>query len=140
MNIENINAKKHTDLIKIMVVDDSDLSRRTIVSLLEQNGFNVVGEASNAENAITQAFNTKANLFLIDIVMPNVSGLELANLLKDKIKDSRIIMMSTLDMEGVVLESISNGAVDYLSKPFTEEDLIRSVGKVESDLLKELGM
>lgn len=139
MNIENINKAKRSNLIKILVVDDSDLSRRTIVSILDKHGFDVVGDSPSAEGAVAQAYNTKANVFLVDVVMPNISGLELANLLREKIKDAKIIMMSTLDMEGMVLESISSGAVDYLSKPFTEEELIRSVEKIESDLEKELG-
>lgn len=137
MNIENINKAKRSNLLKILVVDDSDLSRRTIVSILDKHGFNVVGDSANAENAVSQAFNTKANVFLLDVVMPNVSGLELANLIREKIKDAKIIMMSTLDMEGMVLESISNGAVDYLAKPFTEDELIRSLEKIESDMGKE---
>lgn len=137
MNIENINKAKRSNLLKILVVDDSDLSRRTIVSILDKHGFNVVGDSPNAENAVSQAFNTKTNVFLLDVVMPNVSGLELANLIREKIKDAKIIMMSTLDMEGMVLESISNGAVDYLAKPFTEDELIRSLEKIESDMGKE---
>ncbi|EQC43404.1 response regulator [Bacteriovorax sp. Seq25_V] len=137
MTVENINKAKRSDLVRILVVDDSDLSRRTIVSILETHGFNVVGESSSAENAMQQAFNTKANVFLLDVVMPEISGIELANHIRDNIKEPKIIMMSTLDMESVVIESISNGAVDYLSKPFTEQDLIKSVEKIEADIIKE---
>ncbi len=137
MTVENINKAKRSDLVRILVVDDSDLSRRTIVSILEANSFNVVGESATAEEAMQQAFNTKANVFLLDVVMPGISGIELANHIRDNIKEPKIIMMSTLDMESVVIESISNGAVDYLSKPFTEQDLIKSVEKIEADIVKE---
>ena len=137
MTVEKINKAKRSDLVRILVVDDSDLSRRTIVSILEANSFNVVGESATAEEAMQQAFNTKANVFLLDVVMPGISGIELANHIRDNIKEPKIIMMSTLDMESVVIESISNGAVDYLSKPFTEQDLIKSVEKIEADIVKE---
>ncbi|OIQ18561.1 MAG: hypothetical protein BM556_09915 [Bacteriovorax sp. MedPE-SWde] len=137
MTVENINKAKRSDLVKILVVDDSDLSRRTIVNILEKEGFNVVGQASSAEQGIQQAFTTGANVFLLDVVMPEVSGLELATHIKENVKEPHIIMMSTLDLESVVIESISTGATDFLTKPFQEEDLIKSIEKVEYEIVKE---
>lgn len=137
MTVENINKTKRSNLVKILVVDDSDLSRRTIVNILEREGFNVVGQASSAEQAMQTAFSTGANVFLLDVVMPEVSGIELAGHIRDNVKEPKIIMMSTLDLESVVIESISTGAIDFLTKPFTEEDLIKSVEKIEYEIVKE---
>lgn len=139
MTVESINKNKRSDLVRILVVDDSDLSRRTIVSILEKEGFNVVGQASNAEQAMQQAYTTGANVFLVDVVMPDISGLELANHLRDNIKEPRIVMMSSLDLESVVIESISSGAVDFLTKPFEAKDLLASIEKLEVEILKEAG-
>ena len=67
------------------------------------------------------------NLYLIDVVMPDASGIELAKVISDKNAKASIIMMSSLNMENIVLESISSGAIDFLSKPFNADELIKSV-------------
>ncbi|ATH06556.1 response regulator [Halobacteriovorax marinus] len=130
-----MSSTRNEDL-KIVVVDDSDLSRNSLIEILEKNGFNVVGQASSANEAVP-LLGTGANLFLIDIVMPEVSGIELSKIISENSKQAKIIMMSSLNMESIIIESISNGAVDFLSKPFSEKDLIRSVEKIEIEMEKD---
>ena len=122
--------------LKIVVVDDSDFSRNSLITILEKNGFNVVGQASSANEAVP-LLGTGANVFLVDIVMPEVSGIELAKILTDNGKDVKIVMMSSLNMESIIIESISNGAVDFLTKPFGEQDLVRSLEKIEIEMEKD---
>jgi FixJ family two-component response regulator len=69
--------------------------------------------------------------------MPDVSGIELAKLLSDKINNVSIIMMSSLGMEHIVIESISNGAIDFLHKPFDAKTLLKAVGKISQQNLNE---
>jgi len=131
-------SKDPKSLLKIAVVDDADFSRKTVVEILEKNGFEVVGQAGNAEDAIGMISSTKANLFLIDVVMPNISGMELAKKLSEvSNRPITIIMMSSLDLENIIIESISNGAIDFIAKPFDADTLIKSVTKVANDLLRE---
>lgn len=126
------------NLLKIVVVDDADFSRKTVVEILEKNNFEVTGQASNAEDAIGLLTSTKANLFLIDVVMPKISGMELAKKLTEVAsRPISIIMMSSLDLENIIIESISNGAIDFLAKPFDADTLIRSITKVGINLTKE---
>lgn len=125
------------DILKILIVDDSEFNRKSMLHILTEEGFNVVGEASSAEDGIRAAASTKANLIFIDIVMPERSGLELAKHFQDKnVANRYIIMMSSLNVESIVIESISNGAIDFLQKPFEVEDLIKSVLKIERLLEK----
>lgn len=131
-------SKDPKSLLKIVVVDDAEFSRRTVVEILEKNGFDVVGQAGNAEDAIGMISSTRANLFLIDVVMPNISGMELSKKLTEvSNRPITIIMMSSLDLENIIIESISNGAIDFLAKPFDADTLLKSVTKVGNDLLKE---
>ena len=123
--------------LKIVVVDDSDFSRNSLIEILEKNGFNVVGQAGSANEAVP-LLSTGANLFLIDIVMPEVSGIELSKIISENAKDAKIIMMSSLNMESIIIESISNGAVDFLTKPFGEKDLVRSIEKIEIEMEKDI--
>lgn len=130
-------ARNH-DKLKILIVDDSDFNRRNMMEILTYEGFNVVGQAASAEDAIQIAHNNKPNLIFIDIVMPEISGLELTKHLQEKLSGEKyIIMMSSLNIESMIIESISNGATDFLQKPFAREDLIKAVEKVERIVEKE---
>ncbi len=131
-------SKDPKSIVKIAVVDDAEFTRKTVVDILEKSEFDVVGQAGNAEEAIALIASTKANLFLIDVVMPNISGMELAKKLNEvSNRPISIIMMSSLDLENIIIESISNGAIDFLAKPFDAETLNRSVLKVASNMLKD---
>ena len=138
-NVESIKKNTRSGHAKVLIIDDSDLSRRTVASILEKEGFNVVGQATNAEQGMQQAYSTGANVFLIDVVMPDISGIEVANYIRENIKEPNIIMMSSLDIESVIIESISSGAIDFISKPFSESDLIKAVEKIDIELQKEHG-
>ena len=121
-----------TESLKIVVVDDSDFSRKNVIKILEDAGFEIVGEANSAETALNLLASSDANLFLIDVVMPNASGIDLAQMIIETGKAVRLIMMSSLKMDHIVIESISNGAIDFLAKPFTSDELLASVVKVQS--------
>lgn len=122
---------------RIAVIDDSDFSRNSIVEILEGEGFNVVGSAASAEEGIALSATAGADLFIIDVIMPERSGIEMAKVLMEKTMNVSIIMISSLNMESMVIESISNGALDFLAKPFLPEDLIKSVRKIELERLKD---
>jgi len=131
---------RNHDKLRILIVDDSDFNRKSMAEILTNEGFNVVGLASSAEDAIQIAHSTKANLLFIDIVMPEISGLELAKHFQEKQTIERfIIMMSSLSIESMVIESISNGATDFMQKPFTKEELMKSVEKIEKLVEKNAG-
>lgn len=123
---------RNHDKLKILIVDDSDFNRKSMVDILTFEGFNVVGQASSAEEAIQIVHSANPNLIFIDIVMPEISGLELTKHLQEKGGGEKfIIMMSSLNIESIVIESISNGATDFLQKPFERDDLIKAVEKIE---------
>ena len=123
---------RNHELLKILIVDDSEFNRRSMADILTSEGFNVVGLAASAEEAIQISHSSKANLIFIDIVMPEISGLELTRFFQEKHTENRfIIMMSSLTIESIVIESISNGAIDFLQKPFERNDLLKAVEKIE---------
>lgn len=119
--------------IKIAIIDDSETSRRAIEDILVDQGYKVVGSYSNGTDALKDLQSSGANLFIIDVVMPGASGIEVAKIINEKTLNSKIIMMSSLKSENIVLEAISNGALDFINKPFQRIDLIKSVEKIESE-------
>lgn len=120
--------------IRIIVIDDSDLTRRLVMETLEAEKYNVVGDANNAESAVKLAHSTKCDIFIIDVVMPEISGIELIEHFQEVAIEGKVILMSSLNMESVLIDAISNGVSDFLLKPFTKEDLLKSVEKVANSL------
>ena len=114
---------------KIVVVDDSDFGRKSVVNILEDNGFNIVGQAESSEKLGEVLSKQDANLFLLDVVMPGQSGIELAKQINEKFRKAVIIMMSSLSQDHIIIESIATGAIDFLPKPFSADDLLNAVIK-----------
>lgn len=119
---------------KILIVDDSDFSRSSISKMLTSERYQIIGEASNAKDAFNIVKERNPHIAIIDVVMPDVSGLELAEKLNQNYPDVSIIMISSLGHESVVIDAISMGASDFLQKPFKEGDLLSSVEKIISNI------
>jgi two-component system chemotaxis response regulator CheY len=126
-----------TSDFKIVVVDDSDFSRSIIIKMLNEAGHNVVGEASSATNAIQVIKDKKPNVVITDIVMPEISGIELTEKINQDFDNIYVIVISSLSQEHVVLEAIGAGAADFLSKPINEQQLIDSLNKIMAQINKE---
>lgn len=123
--------------VKIIIVDDSDFSRSLISSMLTEEGFQVVGEAGSAEAALPLIKDKRPDIVIADIVMPNVSGLELAEKIGQNFPDIAVIIVSSLSQEHIVLDAISAGASDFIAKPISKHQLIDSVEKIMSEKAKE---
>jgi two-component system chemotaxis response regulator CheY len=108
-----------------------------MTSLLTQAGFTVVGEAASAEDALRQVRDKKPHLVLVDIVMPEVTGIQLTEKILADYSHVGVIMVSSLSHEQVVLEAIGAGAVDFLSKPVNPLQLTEAVEKFLGTLGKE---
>lgn len=120
---------KKTDT-KVIIVDDSDFSRSIIRKILIEEGYQVVAEANSAENAMLLLKDYTPNIIITDIVMPEISGIELTLTLSKKFPEISVIVVSSLSQEHIVLEAISAGASDFIAKPIDKQQLIDSVEKI----------
>ena len=122
------NSKRNG--LKIVVVDDSDFSRSIIIKMLKAENFNVVGEAASAASALTVIKDKKPHVVITDIVMPEVSGIELTERINQDFDEVFVIVVSSLSQEHVVLEAIVAGAADFISKPINQQQLADSLDKI----------
>jgi DNA-binding NarL/FixJ family response regulator len=106
----------------VLVVDDVDLFRTGLAAALQREGFEVVGEADDAEAAISDAESLQPDLVLLDILMPGISGLDAVEKIRAVSPGSRVVMLSASESEEDLLECIKAGARGYLVKdaPFGE--------------------
>lgn len=119
---------------KILIVDDSDFSRTNISKMLSNERYQIIGEAANAKEATNILKDRTAHIAIVDVVMPDVSGIELAEYIHENFSNTFIIMISSLGQESIIIDSISAGASDYIQKPFTQEELITSIEKIISGI------
>jgi DNA-binding NarL/FixJ family response regulator len=122
--------------IRVLVADDHTLVRTGIRHVLEgEAGFEVVGEAANGAEAVTLAAALRPDVVLLDITMPDESGLEVADRLRRGSAPPRVLMLSMHNNAEYVLESVRAGAHGYLLKDAAATELrtaIRAVCRGES--------
>lgn len=117
----------------VLIVDDALFMRTMIRDILVNTGqFEVVGEASNGREAVQLYDALKPQLVTMDIVMPELDGIEATREILKKNPQATIIMCSALGQEALVIESIAAGARDFIVKPFTPEKVIRAIEKLPS--------
>ena len=120
-------------MAKITVIDDSQASIAMLVPVLEKAGHTVASynESADIESKLESDL---PNLVISDIVMPNRNGYDVLRSLKrhEKLKNIPVILMSTKDQETDVRWGLRLGAVDYVTKPFEEQDMLKAVNKALS--------
>lgn len=116
--------------MKVVIVDDSDFSRSIIRKMLTEESIEIVGEANSAEAALLVIKEKKPNIVITDIVMPEISGIELTEKINQNFNDVAVIVISSLSQEHVVLEAIGAGASDFIAKPIQKQQLIDSLEKI----------
>ncbi|MDA9189736.1 response regulator [bacterium] len=126
------SSKAQPQALNIAIIDDAGISRKSIEEILVQEGHNIVLSCDSAKSALNSIGAVEIDLYMIDVVMPETSGIELAKLISDQLSGAHIIMMSSLNLEHVIIDSISSGANDFLKKPFSKNDLLLSVGRIAS--------
>ena len=107
------------ELCKIVIVDDEVLIRQGIKHYVnwEQEGFQIVGEASNGKEALEIIEQTQPQIVITDIVMPIMDGEELTRIVKSKYPEIEIIVLSSFGEFDYVRSSFQSGVVDYILKP-----------------------
>jgi len=114
--------------IRVLVADDQRLVRDGIASLLSiQDGIEVVGTASNGEEAVEQALAQKPEVALMDIRMPIMDGVEATRRIKRELPECQVLMLTTFDDEEYVLDALSAGACGYLLKDIPANDLASAI-------------
>lgn len=128
---------KKEDAPRVLIVDDSKSSLLHMKQILVNKENYQVATAENGVSAIKKAKAQKLDLILLDVVMPDISGFEVCRKLKEmpQTADVPIIFLTSLTENKSIIEGFNAGAVDYVRKPFVEEELIARV-KVHIELKK----
>jgi two-component system, NarL family, response regulator DegU len=117
--------------INIVLADDHVLVRKGIKSMLESDTeINVVGEAGNGKEALDTARALKPDILVLDIRMPEMTGLEAAAQLQEYAPATRAVILSMHDSEEYVVQALQSGAYGYLLKDTDKEEFVRALKQV----------
>lgn len=119
--------------INIVLADDHVLVRNGIKAMLDTDtGINVVGEANNGAEALEVARKLKPDILILDIRMPEMTGLEAAAELKDYAPDTKAVILSMHDSEEYVLQALDAGAFGYLLKDTDKTEFVKALKQIHA--------
>ena len=120
--------------VRLVVVDDTLHVRQMLVDILELHGFEVVGQASDGEEAVARAAETDPDVVVLDLRMPRLDGLEAARQIRDRPGDQKIILYSAYLDDDVRKEADDIGVAICVSKGQGVEALAREISALVMDL------
>ena len=114
----------------VLVCDDAIFKRTMLSDILQQSGFEVVGEAETGVEAVAQYRKLKPDLVTMDIVMPDMGGIDAVREITKFDPNARILMCSAMGQQALVVEAIQAGAKDFVVKPFQPSRVLEAVQRV----------
>ena len=114
---------------RALVADDSMLMRKMVSDSLIEDGWEIVGEACNGQEAAEMFEKFRPDVCTLDIVMPEYDGIHGLKQIIAKTPEAKVVMVSALNQTQKVTEAIRSGAFDFVSKPFLPEQLIETVNR-----------
>src|SRR3990172_2776246 len=112
------------DAMRVLVADDHSLFRDGIVSLLEAAGFSVVGQVGDGRAAVEAARHLRPDLVLMDIAMPEMTGLDALRLIKSEMPEVQVVILTVSDEDRNLFEAIRLGARGFLLKSLNAKEFL----------------
>ena len=116
-------------MTRVLIADDASFMRQMIRDIIEPEGFEVVGEASDGVEVVEKFKELLPDMVMMDIVMPKRSGIDAVKGIMTMDPTARVVMCSALGQETLVMEAIQAGARDFIVKPFKPEAVVASLRK-----------
>jgi two-component system LytT family response regulator len=123
--------------LKVLIVDDENLALSRLTRLLNEEGLNDIVQCNNAIDAIKEVGKQHFDVAFLDIAMPNMSGLELANAILSMSSDTSIIFQTAYEEHA--LEAFQSGGIDYLLKPISSQSIQNALAKLQKYVNKNEG-
>ena len=114
----------------VLICDDALFMRTMVGDILTQAGFEIIGEAETGVQAVAQYQRLRPDLVTMDIVMPEMDGIDAVRAITAHDPTARILMCSAMGQQALVVEAIQAGAKDFVVKPFQPARVLEAVQRV----------
>jgi two-component system chemotaxis response regulator CheY len=116
----------------VLITDDTAFMRMTLRNVIQKNGFTVVGEAADGEEAVNKYRELRPDLVTMDITMPKMDVITAIKEIMKFDSNARIIVCSAMGQKPMVIEALNAGARDFLVKPFDAQRVVEALHKASS--------
>lgn len=116
-------------MARILIVDDAAFMRMRAKKLLSQSGYEVI-EASTGSQAVETYKESRPDVVLLDITMPDMDGLTALKQIREFDPNARVAMVTAMGQQSIVMEALKSGASDFLVKPFDPDRVLEAVKKM----------
>lgn len=113
--------------MKVLIVDDNEMTRALLRTILKSDDYEVVGEASNSKGGLDQAKKLKPDVVCLDILLPDGSGIDLLKEIKQESPKTVVLMVTAQRDVETVKQCLANGATGFILKPFNAGIVIKTV-------------
>ena len=114
----------------VLIADDVAFVRKTLTEILTRAHYQVIGEALDGKQAVELFKKLRPDVVTMDIVMPVMSGIDATKNMITHDKDAKVVIISAMGQENLVMDAIHVGAKDFILKPFTAEEITRTLDRV----------
>jgi two-component system, chemotaxis family, chemotaxis protein CheY len=114
----------------VLICDDAIFMRTMLADILTQAGYEVIGEAETGVQAVEKYAQLRPDLVTMDIVMPDLGGIDAVRSIVQQFPDAKVLMCSAMGQQALVVEAISAGAKDFVVKPFQPSRVLEAVQRV----------
>lgn len=114
----------------MLICDDALFMRTMLSDILQQAGFEVAGEAATGAEAVDRYRELEPDLVTMDIVMPDMGGIDAVRAIVDEFPNAKILMCSAMGQQALVIEAVKAGAKDFVVKPFQPSRVLEAVQRV----------
>ncbi len=115
---------------RVLITDDALFMRVTLKNILEKNGYEIAGEASNGRESVELYQQTKPDLVTMDITMPELDGISAVREIRKLDPQANVIMCTAMGQKQMVMEAVAAGARDFIVKPFQPDKVIEAIQKI----------
>ena len=116
--------------IRILIVEDSIFERMMLKDIFQKAGYEVIGEASNSQEAIQKYNELNPDVVTMDIVLGKENGIKVTSKIVKKFPEAKVIIVSAVEQADQMIDALESGAKDYVIKPFENEIIVETIKKV----------
>ncbi len=115
---------------KILIVDDSRTSRKILREIFTEAGHEIVAEAENGQDGVEKYSEFKPDIVTLDITMPVLDGLAALKEIKKIDPNAKVVMVTAIGKQNMVVEAIKSGASEFVTKPFDKDNILKIISKL----------
>lgn len=120
----------HPRRTTVLIVDDNEIIRLTLRSLLRSSGLEVIGEATDGVKGVAMAVQLRPDLICLDVLMPKMSGLEALAVIRTDLPSAKVLMVTGQADRETIETAIGKGAHGIILKPFRQSQILDTIKRV----------